>query len=250
MCASRRRGFSKRRRRLGMTRANQLPTVSVSAIGHQLCAIPRRVLSPSYTFTYGRVTGSRILGRRFLGQVSPGHGSGASELARHDWARQEVNATLVANVAAAYFQLRELDLELEISQKRAGLPQRIAGPDKTLEEHGINSILDVRQAEQLVYTATAEIADLKDASGSRKIFSASCWEIIRARSRRGKRADRSAACADRSCRTSVRAAGAAPGHPTGGGIAGCGQCANRRCQGRLFSRYFADRGSRDSRVRR
>ncbi len=31
---------------------------------------------------------------------------------------------------------------------------------KTLEEHGINSILDVRQAEQLVYTAAAEIADL------------------------------------------------------------------------------------------
>ena len=58
---------------------------------------------------------------------------------------------------------------------------------KTLEEHGINSILDVRQAEQLVYTAAADIADLNGASASRKITSASCWEIIPARSSRAER---------------------------------------------------------------
>jgi multidrug efflux system outer membrane protein len=76
------------------------------------------------------------------------------------WAQQEVNATLVANVAAAYFQLRELDLELDISQKALASRDESLDLTKTLEQHGINSILDVRQAEQLVYTADAQITDL------------------------------------------------------------------------------------------
>ena len=78
-----------------------------------------------------------------------------------DWARQEVNATLVTNVATAYFQLRELDLELDIAKSELASRNESLDLTKTLEEHGINSILDVRQAEQLVYTAAAEIADLE-----------------------------------------------------------------------------------------
>ena len=88
-----------------------------------------------------------------------------------DWARQEVNATLVANVAAAYFQLRELDLELDISQKALASRKESLELTKTLEEHGINSILDVRQAEQLVYTAAADIADLEPAHRAAGRFS-------------------------------------------------------------------------------
>jgi multidrug efflux system outer membrane protein len=56
--------------------------------------------------------------------------------------------------------LRELDLELDISQKALASRKESLDLTKTLEEHGINSILDVRQAEQLVYTADAEITDL------------------------------------------------------------------------------------------
>jgi multidrug efflux system outer membrane protein len=65
----------------------------------------------------------------------------------------------VANVASAYFQLRELDLELDISKSALASRNESLQLTQTLEEHGINSILDVRQAEQLVYTAAAEIAD-------------------------------------------------------------------------------------------
>jgi multidrug efflux system outer membrane protein len=72
-----------------------------------------------------------------------------------------VNATLVSNVATAYFQLRELDLELDISKRALASRKESLELTKTLEEHGINSILDVRQAEQLVYTAAGEIADLE-----------------------------------------------------------------------------------------
>src|SRR6267378_277922 len=73
--------------------------------------------------------------------------------------RARKNATLVANVASAYFQLRELDLELDITKSAVASRTESLQLTQTLEEHGINSILDVRQAEQLVYTATSQIAD-------------------------------------------------------------------------------------------
>jgi multidrug efflux system outer membrane protein len=72
-----------------------------------------------------------------------------------------VNATLVANVASAYFQLRELDLELDVTQRALASRKESLQLTQTLEEHGINSILDVRQAEQLVYTAAGEIPDFE-----------------------------------------------------------------------------------------
>jgi multidrug efflux system outer membrane protein len=49
---------------------------------------------------------------------------------------------------------------LDISNRALASRNESLDLTKTLEEHGINSILDVRQAEQLVYTAAADIADL------------------------------------------------------------------------------------------
>ena len=71
-------------------------------------------------------------------------------------------------MAAAYFQLAELDLELDISKRALASRNESLELTKTLEEHGINSILDVRQAEQLVYTAAAEIADLERRIGQQE----------------------------------------------------------------------------------
>ena len=70
-------------------------------------------------------------------------------------------ATLVANLATAYFQLRQYDLELEISKRTLGSRRDSLKLTQTLEQHGINSLLDVRQSEQLVYTAATEVPDLE-----------------------------------------------------------------------------------------
>ena len=97
-----------------------------------------------------------------------GHGLGqvATEAARanllgNEWAQKEVMATLVANLATSYFQLRQLDLELEISQRTLNSRQNSLQLTQTLEQHGISSLLDVRQSEQLVYTAATEVPDLE-----------------------------------------------------------------------------------------
>jgi multidrug efflux system outer membrane protein len=72
-----------------------------------------------------------------------------------------VISSLVANVATAYFQLRALDSELEISKSTLGSRQQSLQLTHTLESHGGASGLDVSQAEQLVYTASETIPDLE-----------------------------------------------------------------------------------------
>jgi multidrug efflux system outer membrane protein len=154
---------------VGLARANQLPTVNVSGTGtgqHNPATGP----IPSYNFNYGRVTANAAWDADFWGKYRRATEAARANLLATDWARQEVNATLVANVAAGYFQLRELDLELDISQKALASRKESLELTKTLEEHGINTILDVRQAEQLVYTAAAEIADLNRRIGQQEDF--------------------------------------------------------------------------------
>jgi multidrug efflux system outer membrane protein len=72
--------------------------------------------------------------------------------------RLGVRVSLVSEVMNAYFALREQDLELEISRKTRDLAAdglRLVGLRR---ERGAATGLDVRQAEQLLYTATAQIA--------------------------------------------------------------------------------------------
>ncbi|HEV2523008.1 MAG TPA: efflux transporter outer membrane subunit [Candidatus Acidoferrales bacterium] len=145
---------------VGLARANQLPSVNVTASGTGLHN-PATGPIPAYTFTFGKIAGSAAWDADFWGKYRRATEGARANLLATDWARQEVNATLVSNVAAAYFQLRELDLELDISEKALASRKESLELTKTLEEHGMNSILDVRQAEQLVYTAAADIADLR-----------------------------------------------------------------------------------------
>jgi len=145
---------------LGITRSNQFPVVNVDASGTSV-RNPAIGPIPSYTFNSGRIIGSASWDIDFWGKYRRATEAARAQLLASEWGQREVNATLVANVASAYFQLRELDQELEISRNALASRKESLELTQTLEQHGINSILDVRQAEQLVYTASAEIADLE-----------------------------------------------------------------------------------------
>ena len=143
---------------LGITRANQFPSVSGGGSGTGT-RNPATGPIPAYEFNYGRVTANAAWQLDFWGAYRRATEAARAQLLASEWARQEVIATLVANLASAYFQLRELDLELDITQNALASRKESLQLTQTLEEHGINSILDVRQAEQLVYTAATQIAD-------------------------------------------------------------------------------------------
>jgi multidrug efflux system outer membrane protein len=74
-------------------------------------------------------------------------------------AQQTVRQTLVAQVASAYLTLLELDYELEIAQRTYAVRTNSLALTKARQEGGVSSLQDVNQAQILVATAEASIAD-------------------------------------------------------------------------------------------
>ena len=60
----------------------------------------------------------------------------------------------------AYFSLREFDFELEISRRTLVSREESLRLIKLRQERGVSTMLEVRQAEELVYDATEVIPDL------------------------------------------------------------------------------------------
>ena len=145
---------------LGVTRANQYPSLAVGgAVADQRS--PRIGPIPSYEVSLGQVTASATWDLDFWGRYRRATEAARATLLANEWAKKQVMATLVANVASAYFQLRQLDLELETSRRTLASRSESLKLTRTLEQHGINSLLDVRQSEQLVYTAAEEVPDFE-----------------------------------------------------------------------------------------
>jgi len=145
---------------LGITRADQLPSVSVGGnITSQQS--PQNGPIPSFETTNGQLNASAAWNLDFWGKFRRATESARANLLANEWAQKEVISTLVAAVAIDYFQLRQLDLQLEISKRTLSSRRDSLQLTQTLEQHGINSLLDVRQSEQLVYTAATEIPDLE-----------------------------------------------------------------------------------------
>jgi multidrug efflux system outer membrane protein len=145
---------------LGITRADQLPSLDV---GGNVTGTrnPQIGPIPGYQLTQGEVFASAAWNLDFWGRFRRATEAARANLVSSEWSRKEVVSTLVANVASSYFVLRQLDYQLEISKRTLSSRQDSLELTKTLEEHGINNLFDVRQSEQLVYTAAAEVPDLE-----------------------------------------------------------------------------------------
>jgi multidrug efflux system outer membrane protein len=77
------------------------------------------------------------------------------------WAQRAVRMTLVQQVAAAYFQLRFLDQQLEIAKETLKTRHESTELTRTLESGGSVPLSDLRQAEELEYTASAQIPQIE-----------------------------------------------------------------------------------------
>jgi multidrug efflux system outer membrane protein len=145
---------------LGITRADQLPEVSagLSAVNQRLPQSPGR---PPIETSATQVSVSAAWELDFWGKFRRATESARARLLSEEWAQRQVVSSLVSDVAAAYFQLREQDLELEISRQTLASRKDSLGLTQVLADRGATSLLDVRQAEQLVFSAGASIADLE-----------------------------------------------------------------------------------------
>jgi multidrug efflux system outer membrane protein len=75
--------------------------------------------------------------------------------------RTAVVTTLVSDVATAYLTLRELDYELEISKRTLDTRRTSLQLVQARQGGGVATLLDLRQSEQLVFTAAETIPALQ-----------------------------------------------------------------------------------------
>jgi len=145
---------------LGITRADQLPTLSAGAAAIN-ADIPRTALTPNTDTSFNVAAASLNWQLDFWGKYRRATEAARANLLAARWARQYVISTLVSNVAASYFELRALDLQLEISKRTLAARQESLKLTQTLANGGNGTMIDVRQAEQLVATANENIPDLE-----------------------------------------------------------------------------------------
>lgn len=73
--------------------------------------------------------------------------------------RKAVMTTVVSDVATGYFALLELDSELDIAKRTLATRENSLQLIRARQQGGLATILDVRQAEELVYQASQTIPD-------------------------------------------------------------------------------------------
>jgi multidrug efflux system outer membrane protein len=152
------------RANLGITQADQYPNFGIGA------DVTSSELSRQGQFTIPRGTSrQRTFGTVFLnlfsfeldiwGRLHRATEAARADLLSADWTRKAVLTTLISDVATAYFSLLELDMELAIARNTLATREESLRLIKTQLQGGIVTLLDVRQGEQLVYTAAVSIPD-------------------------------------------------------------------------------------------
>lgn len=146
---------------LGITRANQFPMVSAGAQAFSERNPKISSAFPSYEANAGELDLSVVWNLDFWGKYRRQTEAARANLLASQWGQRAVLTSVVSNVAAAYFTIGELDWALDLSKQTLAARQNSLQLTHVLAKHGSASALDVRQSEQLVYTAAETIPDLE-----------------------------------------------------------------------------------------
>ncbi len=144
-----------------ITRSQQFPTVTVggTGIGAALpSSLGTQLPSP---LVDGSFNVSAAWTPDFWGLYRRQTEAARAQLLAQVWAQRAVRLTLVEQVAAAYLQIRALDTQLEITQQTIKVREDSVALTRKLESGGSVPLSDVRQSEQLLYTATSELPQLE-----------------------------------------------------------------------------------------
>jgi outer membrane protein, multidrug efflux system len=146
---------------LGITRANQFPMAGAGAEAFSERNPKISSAFPAYGANAGQLDLSVIWNLDFWGKYRRQTEAARAGLLASEWGRRAVLTSVVSSVATAYFQLRELDWALQISKDTLNSRQDSLRLTNVLANNGSASMLDVKQSEQLVYTAAETIPDLE-----------------------------------------------------------------------------------------
>ena len=151
------------RAELGITRSQSLPTVNAngqfsvtrgSSVG-SITFIPKGTPLDAAYHTEGFSLGWEL---DVWGRIRRLTEAARAQYFATEEARRGVITTLVSDVTSNYFNLREADLELTIANQTTEIAANGLRLTTLRKNGGTSTLLDVRQAEQFLYTATAQIA--------------------------------------------------------------------------------------------
>jgi multidrug efflux system outer membrane protein len=145
---------------LGITRADAFPTVDgqLQGGGGRTSATDTSPARTAGAIRAGVSAGWEV---DFWGKYRRATQGARAELLAASWGRRAVATALVGDVADGYYNLRSLDLQLEIARRTLTSRQESLELTRIRERGGATSLVDVREAEQLVFGAGAAIADLE-----------------------------------------------------------------------------------------
>ncbi|HKC84771.1 MAG TPA: efflux transporter outer membrane subunit [Blastocatellia bacterium] len=154
------------RANLGITRSDQFPSASAGVdmttlrnSGSGQFAAPA---GSGHTRTFGSVMLNLLSFEVDIwGRLRRATEAARANLIATEEDRKAVMTTVVGDVSAAYFNLLELDKELEIAKDTLATRQESLRLIQGRQQGGIATMLDVRQAEQLVYAAAQTVPDIE-----------------------------------------------------------------------------------------
>jgi outer membrane protein, multidrug efflux system len=154
------------RANLGITRSEQFPTIGASGdVINQRQSRSSAFDLPS-PIKRDRSFGSVLLNLLTFeidiwGRLRQQTAAARADLLATEEARRTVLTTLISDVATAYFGLRELDFELDISRRTLVSREESLRLIRLRQQRGVATMLEVRQAEELVYDAGEVIPSLE-----------------------------------------------------------------------------------------
>jgi outer membrane protein, multidrug efflux system len=145
---------------LGISRADQFPTVNgqVAEQGTYGSIVNGQKLP---TVGFAQLGASLSWELDFWGKYRRATEAARAQIAASEWGRRAIVTSLVSEVASDYFILRSLDSQLDISRRTLTSREESLRLTQVREQGGATSLVDVRQAEQLVFTAQGQIVDLQ-----------------------------------------------------------------------------------------
>jgi outer membrane protein, multidrug efflux system len=154
------------RANLGITRSEQFPTIVASGDVVNQRQSRSSVVDIPEPIRRDRSFGSVLLNLLtyeidIWGRLRKQTAAARADLLATEEAHRAVITTLVSDVATAYFGLRELDFELEISQRTLKSREESLRLIQLRQQRGVSTMLEVRQAEELVYDAREVIPSLE-----------------------------------------------------------------------------------------
>jgi multidrug efflux system outer membrane protein len=164
---------------VGVTRAGEFPTLSGGA-SYDAISLPGGLLSGlggnnnnnngssnsnsnngRSNLYSGGFTASAAWNLDFWGQYRRATEAQRAEYRATEWAQQTTYSTLIDEIVTDYYQLRSLDAQLAVTKQTIDARKQSLDLTSTLEQGGSGTLADVRQAEELYYTAQAQVPALE-----------------------------------------------------------------------------------------